>query len=231
MPREPKAGSFIIASMQVEPPSRHQTWTLINHSTAVPTSFTAAFQLKRPQFHVRITVNTKTGRPTVTQLEVTPGRLLEDGRISGGQDGVTTTNLRQLLIDRLVRTAFEAVRRPAEMAGEENRLLLLNSGFPPDQADTLNRMTFRVPGATPPGRMQIHQGPHEHRGRETPQDRITKAAELFRQATAAGSAAPVKDVGIALGYSTSQASRYLKAAREQGILDSATPQQPDAQQG
>lgn len=221
MPREPKAGSFIIASMQVEPPTRRQTWTLIDHGMAVPKSFNVAFQLDRPRFYVRLSISTKTGKPVVTRAEVTPGWLEQDGSISGGEDGVTTTNLRQLLIDRLVRTAFEAVRKPVEMGDEETKLLYMRSGHSAEESDALARLTFRVPGITPPNEMEIYQGPRPGRGRQTPQDRIAAAAELYKRAVAAGSVAPVKDVGIALGYSTSQASRYLKTAREKGLLPDA----------
>lgn len=218
MPREPKAGSFVIASMQVEPPTQRQTWALIDHGMVVPTSFRVRFQLERPKFYVAMLITARTGKPVVERLEVTPGWLEQDGTISGVQDGITTTNLRQLLIDRLVRTAFEAVRRPAEMADEKDRLRLLSFGASEEQADALGRASFRVPGITHPNNLEYYQGPRPGRGRQTPQDRIAAAAGLYKRAVAAGSVAPVKDVGIALGYSTSQASRYLKAAREQGLL-------------
>ena len=220
MPREPKAGSFVIADMQVDPVDE-RLYRAIDHSTAAPPVFSVAFQLEQPKFFVRLTVATTTGKPIVTQLDVTPGWREKDGSVTGGAEGVTTTNLRQLLIDRLVRTALDAVRRPVEWVDEEGVRRLIMSGFSREEAIALNRASYRVPGATPPGVLRIDGGPARLTGRggQTPLDRIQKAAELYRLAVERGSAAPVKEVGIALGYSTSQASRYLKTARERGLLD------------
>lgn len=221
MPREPKAGSFVIASMQVDPPSRIGGWRAYDDATAVPQAFGVAFQLDQPRFFVRLTIETASDRPVVKHIEVTPGWLENDGSVTGGEEGVTSTNLRQLLIDRLVRTALDAVRRPIEWAGDDNLLNLIRSGFEPGAAEALNRSTYTVPGVTPPGikRIDGDRHPLTQRGRQTPNDRIAKAADLYQAVVKAGSRAPVKDVGLALGYSTSQASRYLKTARERGLLD------------
>lgn len=221
MPREPKAGSFVIASMDIELPKKVRS-TLLDRTTAVPRHFTASFQLEQPRAFVRLAIDTESGRPVVTQLTVSPGWRAEGGAMTDVGEGVTTTNLRRLLVDRLVRAAFEAVKEPVKVGDVENLLMLLRSGLTLEQAEVMNGTMFRVPGRTHPSVMEIYTGPAGHLGaykRETADDRIAVAARLYQNAVAAGSSAPVRDVGTALGYSTSQASRYLKAARERGLLD------------
>lgn len=221
--------------MQVEEKSAGHM--LVDPDHAVPRHVRVHFQLDQPKFFVRLFIQSKNGRHTVQSLEVRPGWLKEDGSFSDADAGITTTNLRQLLIDRLVRTAMDAVRQPvARLSGEERefqRLTALrtaaiypNFGITDDNVDQYVDTLFRVPGETSPAALEIGGVPTSElrgRGRETPNDRIVKAAELYQQLVAAGSAAPIKEVGIALGYSASQASRYLKAARERGLLRDVKP--------
>lgn len=223
MPREPKAGKFVIHSAQVDPPAPDAHWTLIDRHTAVPRWFRVTFQLEEPTFLVYLNVGMEGTKPIARRIEIVRGWLNEDGTISRGDGGVTTTNLRQILVDRLVRRAVELVRRPAEPAPEGAEVFSL-IGIPPEEIAAMAPAFFRVPGVTPPGGHQVaFDAAFERRERDTTADRIMRAVEFYKRAIASGSNAPVKDVGIALGYSTSQASRYLKAARERGLLRDVEP--------
>lgn len=229
MSRGPNPEKFSIESVELDLSEADRGWTLVDRETAVPTWFKATIQLERPLFLVTINISMELGRPVVRKLEVTPGRRNSEGTFSAPRgEGITTTNLRQLLIDRLVRAAVEKAKRPATSAHREVSSALRGSGVPAAAADELARAAFNVGGddlTTTVARIALT--PLAGRGRETPKDRIVKAATIYRNAVAAGSKSPVKDVGIALNYSTSQASRYLAAARADGLLDGVDDGQAD----
>lgn len=217
--------------MQVEETSTGHT--LVDSEHAVPTRVLVHFQLEQPKFFIRLRIRSSNARHTVDRLEVIPGWREENGSFSDGDAGVTTTNLRQLLIDKLVRAVIESVRKPIIRLSPEERdfqrqMALRTSAIDPgfginDQnVDQYLDTLFRVAGQPQSGGAYYLGGvPASElhgRGRETPSDRIRRAAKLYTGLVAAGSAAPIKEVAIALQVSPSQAGRYLKLARERGYL-------------
>jgi hypothetical protein len=90
--------------------------------------------------------------------------------------------------------------------------------FTPAVNEYIAGNAFRIPGVTPPGQYQVSPAPARTE-RATTKANIGRAAEYYRQAVANGSSAPQKDVALAMHMSTSQVSRYLKSARDQGLLD------------
>jgi hypothetical protein len=219
MAKKRRAASVAVERAQVDPLPRYVTWIMVDQETAVPRQFAVTFQLAEPLFLVSMDIEMEAVHPTVRKMEITRGRMNERGFVEDAEGGITASNLRQVLVDRLVRAAMELVRQPVERLPEDARAALIRGGAMPTDADRIARNAFRIPGVTPPGQFQV--SPPAGPEREVTKDRIAKAAELYRRAVANGSKAPVKDVGIALGYSTSQASRFVKTARERGMLDEA----------
>lgn len=219
MPREPKAGTFVVEHAEVDPPTSYMTWMMVDQDTAVPMRFSARFLLSQPLFVVSMDLAMEGIRPAVRRIEAVRGRVNERGLIVDTEGGITTTNLRQILVDRLVRLAVEKVRQPIERLPEESRAALIRGGAAPDFAARFTSNAFRIPGVTPPGQYQFSPPPAAHSERQSTRDRVVEAAQHYRQAIANGSRAPGKDVAIAMGMSTSQVSRYLKSARDAGLLD------------
>lgn len=219
MPREPKAGTFVVDGVDVDLPHTHMWWVMVDQATAVPTRFSARFSLSEPLFVVAMDLAMEGIRPVVRRIEAVRGRLDARGIIVDTEGGITTTNLRQILVDRLVRLAVEKVRQPIEQLPEEAREQLIRGGAAPEFADRFTANAFRIPGVTPPGQYQFSPRPPAHTERSSTRDRVAEAAQHYRQAIENGSHAPGKDVAIAMGVSTSQASRYLKSARDKGLLD------------
>jgi hypothetical protein len=219
MPREPKAGTFNVRTTRVDPPTSYTWWVMVDQATAVPTRFSAWFELSEPLFVVSMDLVMEGIRPVVRRIEAVRGSVNERQILIPAEDGITTTNLRQILVDRLVRLAVEEVRQPIEQLPEESRAALIRGGAAPEFADRLTSNAFRVPGVTPPGQYQFSPPPAAHTERKSTRDRVAEAAQHYRQAVANGSHAPGKDVAIAMGFSTSQVSRYLKSARERGLLE------------
>lgn len=54
-------------------------------------------------------------------------------------------------------------------------------------------------------------------------DRAAWAADIYRRALATGNYAPTEAVAVEIGVSHSMASRYVRAARDAGLLDAAPP--------
>jgi hypothetical protein len=175
-------------------PSRgHRSgWARTGETTAVPTIVQAEIHLIDPPVVVfLVVVTTGDGRPRVREFHVTPSR---------SQDSVTTTMLRKLPIDQLVRATMER----STLAIEPR----------PDIHDG----AFQVPGDPD---HQAWVGPLPAavgRGRAVPSDRVRKAAEVYRQAIADGSKAPTEAVAKTMGYSRPTAARDVRAARERGLL-------------
>lgn len=219
MPREPKAGTFVVDGVDVDPPTSYIAWMMVDQATAVPVRFSARFLLSEPLFVVSMDLAMEGIRPVVRRIEAVRGRVNERGIVVDTEGGITTTNLRQILVDRLVRLAVEKVRQPIEQLPEEARAQLIRGGAEPAFADRFTRNAFRIPGVTPPGQYQFSPPPPAHTERKSTRDRVAEAAQHYRQAVENGSHAPGKDVALVMGISTSQASRYLKSAREAGLLD------------
>lgn len=77
--------------------------------------------------------------------------------------------------------------------------------------ESISRATVRVTIAEPPSQA-------EKRGRPVPDKRVERAAQVYRQALAAGSYAPGEVVAATLGYSRATAARDIRTARQRGIL-------------
>lgn len=192
MPRRPSSERFVVGDL-VPRADERAGWVAINHSSAMPSRFTIDAQLKEPPCTVWIdAVVDSSGEIRVKSLHV-------DVPLPGPAS-ISTTSLRSVLISQLVRGAVQRLAQPIEVL--------------PD----VHRGAFHVAG-TPEAEVWIGTPTREGRGRETPRDRIRAAATHYRDAVAQGSRSPVKDVARRLNFSESQTSRYLKAARLEGMLD------------
>lgn len=204
MPREPKAGNFVIKT--IRPTELGSVpFVPVDADHVVPARFSLIFELSEPPLVVRITIVMEGTKPSVRHLEITRGHLEygEDPsvtRVVEDDGAITTTVLRQVLIDQLVRAALEKVRWPKKLVSETRQTILTR--LPAEVAEE----AYRILESSAPGRPAT-------------KTRIAQAADAYKKAVAAGSKAPQKEVALAMGFSTSQVSRYLKSARENGLLD------------
>jgi len=218
MPREPKEGTWVVEDVDVDPPTPYIQWMMVDQSAALPVRFSARFRLSEPMFVINMDLVMEGSRAVAQRLEVVRGRVSERGFIVDAEGGVTTTNLRQILVDRLIRLAVEKARRPIEVLPPEVRAAVIRGGAVPPAVERGDASMFRIPGA-PEGQFQFSPSAEGHVPRDSTKARVVEAARLFRRAVANGSKSPQKDVALATGMSTSQVSRYLKSARGAGLLD------------
>lgn len=172
-------------------------WLLFSPDTAVPSQIVARFVLGIPACNVELKIVVDNGG----QAMVKHMSVWVD---ASGPATVTSSIARQILVDRLMRAALEKVSQPAERV----------PGLLPS--------AFHVAG-TPENDVWLSEVPRRGRGRETSQEKIRRAAEVYRAAVASGSRAPIKVVAHELGYSQSQAGRFVSQAREAGLLDQPPP--------
>lgn len=178
MPRAPK--NLRVDSVTIERLSP-EAYLPAGPDNAVPVSFEAYFQLGEPPAAVRI------------EVFVTPGLgpvVLELGIRSNTAMPVTTSVLRQVPVDQLLREAMAAAVVPVSV--REEWLATLPPG-----------MTAMAPesGAQTQADLDAHT-----------------AAQIYAEAVASGSRAPAVVVGNTMGRSRAQAARYLRRARELGLL-------------
>lgn len=105
---------------------------------------------------------------------------------------LTSGSLHKVLLDPIVRAALEEAQQPVEEM--------------PDFAPG----AFHVPGE-----------PEEQLWVSTParaDDRVRQIARLYKEAVTAGSKSPGLDAANAVGISRAQAARYIKRARDLGLL-------------
>ena len=149
--------------------------------TAVPVNFEAHFLLEEPNAAVRIEVFvTADVGPVVVELNIR----------SATRTPVTTSVLRQVLVDQLLREAMTAAAVPASVREE------WLATVPPNQTATTTE-------------------PTEHTQADL--DAHT-AAQLYSEAVASGSKSPAVVVGNTMGKSRAQVARYIRRARELGLL-------------
>jgi hypothetical protein len=170
--------------------------------TAVPSRFDAQIHLLEPSLTVAMKIVVDLGgRALVREFAVSP---------TDRGSTVTTRLLRKIPIERLMRAALKKVTVPATSR--------------PD----IHPNAFQVPGDSD-DQAWVSPEPKPGRGREVSADRVARAAEIYRQALAAGSRAPGEAVAAQLNYSRATAARDIKAARERGLLPAAGT--PEATQG
>jgi hypothetical protein len=130
------------------------------------------------------------GHVRVTGLTVNPADF-----VSGT---ITSSGLRRaVLVDELVRRAIAELEVPWTDLPDAG----LNVG--------------QVPGDQPG---EAWYSPPSGQRRRPQEDLVAQAARIYNAALEKGSRAPTMAVGLQLRYSRSQASRLVRAAREQGLI-------------
>ncbi|WNV83886.1 hypothetical protein [Umezawaea sp. Da 62-37] len=188
MPRLPK--NFRIDWVSVEP-VESRGYLPAGPDTAVPAHFDAHIQLGDPPAAVRIEVDVAADDgPAIVELSIKSNR----------RTPVTTSVLRQVLVDYLLQEAMNAATVPASVREEWLATL------PPE-----------------------HRGRAEHSGR-APVDGLSQgdrdahtAAQIYAESVAAGSKSPAVMVSHTMNRSRPQVARYIRRARELGLLPPLGP--------
>jgi hypothetical protein len=158
-------------------------------NTAIPNRFQANFQLANPPAAVILEVFVEADlRPVATSVKVQ----------ANTKTPVTTSVMRQILIDQLVQRAVEEATVPA--SAREQWLATLPPGVarPTDRSDA-------APSA-------------DQRTRTQADDDARRAALIYSEAVARGNRAPAVAVATVMNRSRTQVARYIRRARELGIL-------------
>lgn len=159
-----------------EPAGRVRTST----STAVPTRFFATVYLAEPRMVVEMVVRVAVGG----QARVTELRIETDPR-----DSISTTTLRRVLIDPMLRSA------------------LAEASIPIDERSEVVSNAYRAPGT-----------PDDSFAADAADDRVRYAAQIYGHALASGSRAPTEAVALEMHVSKATASRHVREARKAGLL-------------
>lgn len=155
--------------------------------TAVPSRFEATFALANPDATVTIEVFVGTDlRPVVLELSIR----------SKVRTPVTTSMLRNVLVDQLLQAALEKATVPASVRDEWLAEL-------PSPAGQAARTT--TPSA-------------EERVRGNAEEDARTAAHVYKEALASGSRAPAMAVAHTMNRSRAQVARYIRRARDMGLL-------------
>jgi hypothetical protein len=194
--RPPK--NFRIAWVSVEP--REPTGYLqIGPDTAVPTLFEANVQLANPEAAVAIEVFVGGDlRPVVIELRIR----------TKVRTPVTTSMLRTVLVDQMLQAAMEEATVPLSV--REDWLATL----PPAIAS--QAPTWETQTAPPSAEQRV--------SRNAEVDART-AARVYQEALATGSKAPAVVVAHTMNRSRAQVARYIRRAREMGLLPALEPTQ------
>lgn len=156
-------------------------------NTAVPSRFEASFQLANPEAAVTIEVFVGADlRPVVIELSIR----------SKVRAPVTTSMLRNVLVDQLLQAALEKATVPTSVRDE------WLAELPPEIVDTRR---------TPPPSA-------DERVRGNAEDDARTAARVYKEALAGGSRAPAMAVAHTMNRSRAQVARYIRRAREMGLL-------------
>jgi hypothetical protein len=172
---------------------RHERSGLIRTGpgTAVPTRFIALIDLGQPKLTVSMDV-------IVDQAGTRP-RLVELSLQTDLWTSITTSALRRVLVDQLLQAALDRATVPVTGAPEVHPGAFKAQG----ELDS----AWVSPPPRPPGR-----------GSGTPDDRAQEAARIYSDAVTRGSRAPGVAVANTMGYSRAQVARYIRRARELGLL-------------
>jgi hypothetical protein len=161
--------------------------------TAVPTHFEAHFQLSKPEASVTIEIFVGGDlRPVVIELMIR----------SKARTPITTSVLRQVLVDQLLRKALDEATVPSTVR-EEWLTSLPRHLQPPAPHDVSPSLPSR---------------PANKRTRGQSDADAETAARIYSEAVAAGSRSPAVSVAVAMDRSRAQAARYIRRARALGLL-------------
>lgn len=175
-------------------PLKDFMWVKTGPDTAVPSRFAVRIDLADPDLTIAMTISVgKEGRVLVREFALSPRDFSAT---------VTTRMLRKIPLERLLRASLERVAQK------------------PNPRPDIHPNAFQVPG-DPESQAWVSAAPTPGRGREVPSDRIARAAEIYKQALAAGNHAPAEAVATAMHYSRATAARDIRAARERGLLPPA----------
>jgi hypothetical protein len=156
--------------------------------TAVPSRFEASFQLASPEAAVTMEV--------FVGADLRP--VVIELRIrSKVRTPVTTSMLRTVLVDQLLQAALEKATVPSSVRDEWLAELPPGSGG--------------AAGTTPPPSA-------DERVRGNAEEDARTAARVYKEALASGSRAPAVAVAHTMNRSRAQVARYIRRAREMGLL-------------
>ena len=188
MPRQPT--DFEIGTVYIDVEDRIAPVS-ISATEYVPRKFWARFQLVRPKLEVvaLIWIASPGNRPTIRQLTM----------VANENTPVTTTVLRRVLVDQLIKEAVKAAAMPTRVV-----------------------TGLDVAGHAYEAHGGIWVGPAPQplsgRGRDTANGNAEAAARIYSAATASGSRAPGMEVKAQMHISRSTATRHIRRARELGLL-------------
>lgn len=120
--------------------------------------------------------------------------VIEPSRASGT---LTARAIRGVSVERLVQRAAAELAEPCTEVAITDRVTGFTVPSDPDHAFT---------------------GPERWRSRGSPQETVVHVAEVYNKALGDNDAAPAVAVVNDTGYSRSQVARYVRAAREQGLI-------------
>lgn len=186
MPRLPK--NFQIDFVEIEQ-LEPRGYLPAGQDSAVPVHFQANFQLGAPPASVKIRVVVGAEGPAIQQLTIG----------TNVRTPITTSVLRQVLVDHLLREAMNAALVPGSVREE-----WLDT-FPPGVLPERRKVVAPAP-------------PKEERLRNLADQDAQTAAQIYSEAAAAGSKAPAVAVAQAMNRSRAQVARYIRRARELGLL-------------
>ena len=183
-----KPTNFVISTVFVQREETSSGPVPISLTAAVPQRFRALIAVERPKLAVSLEVmmTVPGNRPVVVELAVQANM----------QTPITTSVLRQVLIDQLLAAAIAEASETITRAPEQH----------PTAFRTEDGQTFLGPM------------PYEGRRVDTANRQADKAALIYEAATASANRAPAVAVATEMGVSRATAARYLRRAREMGLL-------------
>jgi hypothetical protein len=160
--------------------------------TAVPTSFVAEVLLERPALVVWMSIEVPQGGVArITELKLYPD----------GVPTITPGAVRAIALDTLLRAALAAAEQREGPITPRTDIGSRVYQLPTDPPDRYR--------ASPPMKSRVQERADENAG---------LAAQIYMDALAQGSRAPAEAVATALDRSRGQVARYIRRARELGLL-------------
>lgn len=182
MAMAPRAPASSIGRIHIEP-GEGALQIRTGPKVAAPSHFKASIELKAPPMRVILWVRLDGGAaPVVEELALRPAP----------GSPLTSTTLRLVLLDPLIRAVVKKASRPVIER--------------PDVA---------------PGAFQVKGGDQRHAWVSVPpgaDERVLQIASLYNQALSAGSHSPAADAAAAVRLSRAQVARYVRRARAVGLI-------------